>query len=392
MSLTLINIILLLAAAQGFFLSALLLHKYRDFFANRILAVLIIIYSLVLLNLFFSDIGYYIRHPALMIVPMGFPFLLGPIHFLYAKYIIQNRQKFKKQDLIHFLPFIICILYFVMDFVKADTGFDHVTLPYEDKGYPWVLFVFNWILIFQASLYIFMTLIMLKKFTRYMKDTFSSLDKVKLDWLKYITYFIGFGLFIFLIENTLLMTGINLSDYFNLSSVLIAIYVYTIGYTGFLKAEIFTHSEISKSITEIPQASYRYRLESGQEKESEKYEKSGLTQEMAKKHFKDLLDLMESANPYRNSNLALNDLAEKLSISPHNLSEVINTQMGQSFFDLINHYRVEQVKKDLSNTKKHNLTLLSIATDAGFNSKSSFNAIFKKVTGITPSQFRKKYS
>ena len=99
---------------------------------------------------------------------------------------------------------------------------------------------------------------------------------------------------------------------------------------------------------------------------------------------------MVEKEPYIDSELTLNSLAEMLSISPHNLSEAINTQLDKSFFDFINFYRVERVKKDLLDPTNNHLKILAIAFDAGFNSKSSFNTIFKKHTNMTPGNTGKR--
>jgi YesN/AraC family two-component response regulator len=100
---------------------------------------------------------------------------------------------------------------------------------------------------------------------------------------------------------------------------------------------------------------------------------------------------MEQEKPYINSDLTLTQLAEMLSISPHNLSEILNTQINQNFFDFVNQYRVEEVKKALTDPGNQHLTVLAIGFDAGFNSKTSFNTIFKKYTNMTPSEFRKHF-
>ncbi len=83
-------------------------------------------------------------------------------------------------------------------------------------------------------------------------------------------------------------------------------------------------------------------------------------------------------------------LAEMLSISPHNLSEVINTRLHQNFFDFVNEYRLEQAKREPANSDKTHIKILAITYDAGFNSKSSFYSLFKKHTGLTPSEFRQR--
>jgi AraC-like DNA-binding protein len=84
------------------------------------------------------------------------------------------------------------------------------------------------------------------------------------------------------------------------------------------------------------------------------------------------------------------DVAEKLNVSTNNLSQIINEKLGKNFYDFVNEYRVETAKELLLNPKKQHLTLLAIAFDSGFNSKSSFNNVFKKQTSLTPSEFKKQ--
>ena len=83
-------------------------------------------------------------------------------------------------------------------------------------------------------------------------------------------------------------------------------------------------------------------------------------------------------------------MAEALSVSPHNLSEMINTQLGKNFYDFVNGYRVEEVQRRLVDPGSAHLTVLALGLEAGFNSKSSFNAVFKKHTKMTPSQYREQ--
>ena len=123
-------------------------------------------------------------------------------------------------------------------------------------------------------------------------------------------------------------------------------------------------------------------------KDPKKYEKSGLSTERADEIQANLLELMEKKKPYRNSELTLNELAAMISVTPHNLSEVINTRLRKNFFDFVNEHRLEDVIENLKNPGKSHIKVLSIAFDAGFNSKSTFNTIFKKQMGKTPSQFR----
>ncbi|MEF9477974.1 helix-turn-helix domain-containing protein [Chryseobacterium sp. 1B4] len=97
---------------------------------------------------------------------------------------------------------------------------------------------------------------------------------------------------------------------------------------------------------------------------------------------------MEIQKPYLDSELNLIRLAEMLSVSTHHLSYVINTGFGKNFFQYVNEYRIDHAKKLLKEPDSK-LSILGIAYESGFNSKTSFNTTFKKVTGQTPSEFKK---
>jgi AraC-like DNA-binding protein len=92
---------------------------------------------------------------------------------------------------------------------------------------------------------------------------------------------------------------------------------------------------------------------------------------------------------YRNGRMSLDSLAERLGLQPHQLSAIVNSRLGRSFTELVADYRVEEVKKRLSDPAEK-ANILNIAYDAGFGTKASFNRIFKERTGLTPSEFRRK--
>ncbi|MBN1407662.1 MAG: AraC family transcriptional regulator [Calditrichaceae bacterium] len=238
----------------------------------------------------------------------------------------------------------------------------------------------------------FATLVLLGRYSRNIKKIFSSVEKYQLNWLRNITLIISFVLCIFLLENILILIDINLSHFFSMTSYLAGFAIYLVGYLGLLKSEVFSSQDIISSFHQVMADNETGLEQEKTGKRQEKYIKSGLSPEKAKSYLYNLMNLMEAENLYTDSNLSLNQLADKLGVSAHNLSEVINTQRNQNFFDFINQYRIDRVKKDLTDPAKSNLKILSIAFDAGFNSKASFNTIFKKFTGLTPSDYRNKVS
>lgn len=123
-----------------------------------------------------------------------------------------------------------------------------------------------------------------------------------------------------------------------------------------------------------------------------KYKTSGLNLEIAESIKKRLLKIMEDEKPFLESDLNITKLSYSLSISPSYLSQVINEKLERNFYDLINFYRIEEAKRRLIDPAYKNLTVLTIAYDVGFNSKSTFNTSFKKYMNLTPSQYLKKYN
>jgi AraC-like DNA-binding protein len=110
--------------------------------------------------------------------------------------------------------------------------------------------------------------------------------------------------------------------------------------------------------------------------------------EMATEFYQKLIKFMEEKKPYLNPKLSLPELAQQLGISPNQLSQIINQQAEVNFHDFVNKYRVSEFLQNAKSNKS--FSLLALALDSGFNSKSSFNYIFKKQKGISPSQYLSK--
>jgi AraC-like DNA-binding protein len=228
-----------------------------------------------------------------------------------------------------------------------------------------------------------------RRYSEKIQHTFSSLDKINLKWLRFFTYVALFVWSIVFAESVLMLLDKNIKILSPVVPLLTALFVYSIGYIGMYKTEIFVQPNISDNILEAK--NLVIELDESKNKTNSnghKYKKSGLTEEKAEEYLQGLKSLMDKEHLYTNPDITLRELSERIGTSAHNISEVINTRLNQNFFDFINHYRVEKVKKDLVDKTKDHLTLFGIANEAGFNSKSGFNAIFKRYTGQTPSEYR----
>lgn len=122
-----------------------------------------------------------------------------------------------------------------------------------------------------------------------------------------------------------------------------------------------------------------------------KYKNSNLNPKLITQYKIGLIDSMEKEKLYLNERLSIQEVSERLNIPRQYISEVLNEHMNTSFQDFINKYRVEEFINRLKADQNNRFTLFGIATDVGFNSKSSFNAIFKKFKGLTPTQFKKDF-
>jgi AraC-like DNA-binding protein len=105
-------------------------------------------------------------------------------------------------------------------------------------------------------------------------------------------------------------------------------------------------------------------------------------------HYRELTRLMEEEKLYLDFDISMSSLAQKMGLSNGYLSQIINQKEGQNFYDYINTYRVKAVVEKLSDAASAHLSMYGIALDCGFKSKSTFNAVFKKVTGKTPSEYK----
>jgi AraC-like DNA-binding protein len=120
-----------------------------------------------------------------------------------------------------------------------------------------------------------------------------------------------------------------------------------------------------------------------------KYKSSSLTESDSEKYISTLIDLMEKDKIYTEPELKLHELADQLTVTPHTLSQIINDRFGKSFIDYVNEYRVEAFKNRIKEINGDKVNMLTLAMEVGFNSKSAFNAAFKKITNQTPSEYKK---
>ncbi len=367
-----ISTVFLLAAVQGILLSVILFTKKENHAANITLGCATLALSIDLAYLVYYIKGWYREFPHIMGMSYPFPFLYGPIFFIYAKLVTKEDACIHRNQILHLIPFFAAYILTVPYFLLS--GDEKVVfLQGMLGGAPPLLF--SIVGIFIPPVGIFYTVLTVRTVTRYHRsimDSYSNTDRINLDWLKYLA---GATAVIWTVATLNVYLQFVLPGAWILGAVLyilISALIYWIGYKGLQQPEIFMN-----------------RLHpSGPLPVSEKYRKSGLDETDAEAMKITLLSYMQKEKPYLDDELTLQKLAEQTGLSPHNLSEVINSRLNQSYYDFINGYRLEEFKIRLANPANDKYSLLSLAFDSGFKSKGTFNAIFKKQTGKTPSEYK----
>ena len=174
--------------------------------------------------------------------------------------------------------------------------------------------------------------------------------------------------------------------------VVVLSYILGVVYGEEIQANLLIYITLSIFLYTFAFKSYwqpEIEINSSDVRQAKAYNKSGLTDERAQIILDEIKKLMQEEKPFLDTKLHLGQLASMLGISSHNLSEIINTKHGQNFYDFINYYRVEEVKKLIRDDKNSAYSILAHGMEAGFMSKSAYYSAFKKFTGKTPAQYRK---
>jgi len=363
-----INYIFVIGIAQGLFLSTILWRKKENVFANKFLALTILVFSFDLFTEVIALKGFINEIPWLYGLSNSIPYLYGPLVYLYVVFLIHKRESFQLTDLWHFLPFLIFQIYGIFFFYFEGSEYQ-LSLINQTITAPWHVQLIGLMILPHGLSYLFATIFVIKKFNKTVKDNFSNIEDVDLSWLLYLI--VGIMIIwavVFLSYLLAYFYGKELHADL-LIYITISVFLYTFAFKSYKK------SEVTKIVTQTD--------------ENTSYKKSGLTEEVASRHIQNLHLLMKKEKSYLNDNFNLSLLAQKLNISNHNLSEIINTKLNQNFYDFVNSYRVEEVKSLIKNDRESTYSILAHGFEAGFTSKSAFYSAFKKNTGLTPAQYRK---
>ena len=346
--------------SSSFFATGLLWFSPQNKQSNRFLALLIFTIALWLIDHFLRIANIYGQNANLYFLPIFYSFAFGPSIYFYVKSLVNQSFIFQKKDFLHFLPVVFQAGLYIFLTTK------HYSFKkwYWENVHLWITYKIEFDGTFVSMLiYSILSIRLLRNYQIYVANNFSETSKIRLNWLKII-------LIILVILCVQWVIEIILRDFFNLyfnydySIQILGIMALVLAIGGIRQANLsqvnFEEDVIQKSHIQV---------------DSQILEQIKLGMDVHKL--------------YLNPTLTLSEFAKELKLNPKIVSQQINTGLGKSFNDFVNEYRVEEVKKRLNSPDLKRLTILGIAYESGFNSKTTFNRIFKDFTGVAPRDFLK---
>ena len=327
----------------------------------------------------------------LFYMPLQHTLLMGPVIYFYLQTLFQPNLKFAKKDWLHFLPAILyliwCAVVFVTDRLVLKKYFlmDGIADPDFDSWYITAGLI-------SLLAYLVLCIRYYLRYKQFILQEASFADAIMFRWVRnflisFLTYFLLNFIF-----HLLPVFGVEVdyidSWWYYLAFALLFYYIAINGYSNSIEARMFFVMEMlsykKQNLLTAPSVRQQEFTEDIAFEEVHPGAKEIANLEAWKE--KVLAEVVRN-KAYANPELTLTELAERLGTNPSFLSKLINSGFGQNFNDFINFHRVEEVKQKLQTETAGQVTIMSIAYDAGFNSKATFNRAFKKFTGKSPKDF-----
>ena len=361
------SIVFYVGSIQGVILAIFLFTVKSNKIANRLLGFLAIGWAILIFAFAIQEEGFYREYPHFLKTVSHLLLLYFPLLFLNVKYLISKHSRFDLRDMIHFIPFLISVLLYT-DFYFL-SGENKILVVRSDSGfYHTVKIIFDLVVAVQGIAYSVISLIMLNRYNNEVLNHISNIDRklirnsffgIIILLLSWIIGTVGVVLDIFRIEISI--------DLFYLVYLLIVLCIYWISFNAIKSPEIF---KLDRNELYPVQNDHSDKLGKQFEKLNETLER-----------------YLSESKPYLDPELKLQDMADQLNMSRHQLSQLINRKHKKNFYEFINQHRVQEVIKLMRDPQNKDLKIIALAYDAGFNSKASFNRVFRQLTGKTPSEY-----
>ncbi len=354
--------ILIFGIIQSLFYSLLFSTKKDKALPDKIMGAWLLVLAVQTFLIFVSHQPQ--NYPLIRNSSLLMTLLYGPMLFLYVSKFCFSKTRLTAKDCIHFVPFLLFLLLLIV-------------VPGEKIVLTKLLAGASAL---SGILYCIVCFILLNNHQNNIENTFSNIEKINLAWVNRLVVsllILWTGVFILVTLNRFLLFEISLDWFF----AMIPLFIFYIGYFGIKQQSIY-YSIITKQdsnrVIVIPKTKKSY---------DNSYVKSGLLPDSMSAIHTQLVTCMERDKLFLNPTLSLTDLSEKLNIPPHHITQTLNGYANLNFYEFVNEFRVEEFKHKIKSGEAEDFSLLGIAFDCGFNSKSSFNRIFKKFAGQSPSGY-----
>lgn len=352
-----------------------LLFKHKLNKANIFLGLLLWVKALFFLPGMFEVLGVLDDLPHVIRLNFFSGVLVGPFTYLYCITSIHKDSVHFKKIYLHFIPFLIALVYHIPVLSKSGVEklaiYQQVITTGKIPEPEWVIALMGVYTIF----YTFLSIRMAYGYINYSKNTRSSIDLSFHRWLFFLSCSLTLPIFSTVIISVTRDSILSV----NLALLILSLFIFIIYITLTLKPRFF--SESYYQIRESEQNSIS---------DTPKYQNSNLTDQMKEKYQLKIIRHMEEEKPYRDPELTISDFSEQTKIPSYYVSQIINEKLESHFLDFVNRYRIEEVKSKLKDSSQNHFTIITIAYDCGFNSKTAFYSAFRKNVGTTPSIYRKE--
>ncbi|MDP9042406.1 MAG: helix-turn-helix domain-containing protein [Bacteroidota bacterium] len=381
MNISLTNILFVLIIFQLLFLSLFLFaHQKGRKTNNLLLGFFFLSISLNLLDVFLLMTGAYTFKPYLAGWGSCFPLLFGPFIYFYVQSVLNKNFTVAAKSWIHFSPFIILFIIAEFLFLTQPRNIQEKLLSdLRQHHFPHYLSMVSTLIFIQFFLYIISSLRLVSLYKKVADQYFSNSKQTDIYWLSAMIIFFLIIVIVTIVNGLLAQT--SLAPYYltGFNIIILAILVFVIMIQLKTLQEPYFLSFSEDDDISVRQVATQNTLPDAGRIEKEKISQLAL-------------NYMQDKKPFLEPELNLEQLASQLLIKPKLLSQAINEILGQNFYDFINRHRIEEAARLLTNPKDKKITVLEVLYEVGFNSKSSFNTLFKKYTGQTPTEFRRKRS
>ncbi len=369
MTQSILNGLLIFSIVQVFIFLGLLTTKKNRMFADFLMMLWLLLFAVhslsILINLNLTSALIF------RVLPVNLTLLYGPLLLLYVNMLRKTKNSLAGSSFLHTIPFV---LFFFLTFMF-----------YNNSAFQKILSISGAV---SGMTYCILTFFYVRQHEKEIVNLCSTTKYLSLAWLNKLLIGIAVvwtAAFLLIISQQVFQININLTWFF----ILIPFCISYIGYHGLKQQIVFQDTSLVESNPKL-KTNEIYRNTTIGNKHNRTYEKSGLSEQTMKNVFNTLEYFMKTDKLYLIPNLSLRDLATKTQIPQHHITQTLNSFAKKNFYDYINDYRVNEFIDKLKKGDADNFSLLGIAFDCGFNSKSTFNRIFKKITGLSPSEYKSR--